>query len=349
MYEKIFQINDNYAIIQNAQSELLYNYEGINSGNGLFTIAIPTYRRKEFFFEAFDSALKQNYDGPYEIIIVDNDDLRVELNDKINHVKETINSLNLSFVKISYYWNQKNIGVNNFNRCMELANTKYVGLLHDDDMLLPSYLSEMYHVIKKADADAIGCSLCVIDREGNRKERFAFFKNVWRNRAIRFYEYDFFIDRGVMFPGFMLKKDVAIASGGIDKNWGPCTDYVWQWNVAKRFKVFNVCAATYLYRVADNDSTRYDTQLELCKMSCRLMRQYYIDKKNKIPKWLYKTHASCYLKMLIDNANNIWSIKINHEQLLQEFSLFNPNFVIYNLWRIIRKTYGLYKGIFNVI
>lgn len=46
--------------------------------------------------------------------------------------------------KITYYKNKRNLGLfGNLNQCLKLAKGKWVCILHDDDILLPNYLSTM--------------------------------------------------------------------------------------------------------------------------------------------------------------------------------------------------------------
>lgn len=57
---------------------------------------------------------------------------------------------------ISYYKNADNLGmVGNWNRLFTLAKGKYVVMLHDDDLLLPTFLSECVKLAKRLNADLI--------------------------------------------------------------------------------------------------------------------------------------------------------------------------------------------------
>ena len=103
----------------------------------LFTIAIPTYNRVTLLRRAILSALAQDFDKPYEIIVVEN---------PLEPISYPAESMLQEFAsRITYYQNAQNIGgLGNWNRCLELASGKWVCLLHSDDELLPSYLSTMY-------------------------------------------------------------------------------------------------------------------------------------------------------------------------------------------------------------
>ena len=103
----------------------------------LFTIAIPTYKRVTLLRRAILSALAQDFDKPYEIIVVEN---------PLEPISYPAESMLQEFAsRITYYQNAQNIGgLGNWNRCLELASGKWVCLLHSDDELLPSYLSTMH-------------------------------------------------------------------------------------------------------------------------------------------------------------------------------------------------------------
>ena len=103
----------------------------------LFTIAIPTYKRVALLRRAILSALAQDFDKPYEIIVVEN---------PLEPIHYAAESMLQEFAsRITYYQNAQNIGgLGNWNRCLELASGKWVCLLHSDDELLPSYLSTMH-------------------------------------------------------------------------------------------------------------------------------------------------------------------------------------------------------------
>lgn len=52
--------------------------------------------------------------------------------------------------KLTYYRNQENLGMfGNWNRCLSLAQAKWVCILHDDDILMPDYIAKMQDLITK--------------------------------------------------------------------------------------------------------------------------------------------------------------------------------------------------------
>jgi glycosyltransferase involved in cell wall biosynthesis len=75
--------------------------------------------------------------------------------------------------RIRYERNARNLGMaGNWNRCLDLADTDLVNLLHNDDELLPNYVAEMRAAGQAyPDAAAFFCRAKVIDAAG--KETFS--------------------------------------------------------------------------------------------------------------------------------------------------------------------------------
>ena len=94
------------------------------------TIAIPTYNRASLLKEAIQSVLNQTYKD-FELLICDN-----ASTDNTNKVVSTF-----SDPRIKYHKNKNNIGMmNNWNKCVELSQGKYLMILGDDDKLYPEFL-----------------------------------------------------------------------------------------------------------------------------------------------------------------------------------------------------------------
>jgi glycosyltransferase involved in cell wall biosynthesis len=118
------------------------------------TICIPTYKRPVLLKDAITSAINQSTTIPYKIIVVDNDP-DFENKEVLNLIK-SFNKTNMA-----YYKNKENLLLfGNLNRCIFLAKTPWASLLHDDDILLPGYISAISSILlkrgKKIDGLAVG-------------------------------------------------------------------------------------------------------------------------------------------------------------------------------------------------
>jgi glycosyltransferase len=135
-----FQITDNFKTHAGTASVCI-----IPSNLGFVptvTIVIPTYKRTDLLKEALDSAINQTGYDSFDIIVSDDDPTRGCETEKLMS--------SYSNNRISYYKNEANLKmIGNTNRCFELAKAKWVVMIHDDDLLLPSFLSECMKVIEK--------------------------------------------------------------------------------------------------------------------------------------------------------------------------------------------------------
>jgi glycosyltransferase involved in cell wall biosynthesis len=133
------------------------------------TIAIPYYKGLGYLRSAILSVLRQSSPN-WKLIICD------------DGPEAGTQELVASFgdARIRYVRNEQNVGMaGNWNRCLELAETDLVNLLHNDDELRPNYVDVMLNAAKQfPDAAAFFCQAKVIDASGN--ESFSFVDYVKR-------------------------------------------------------------------------------------------------------------------------------------------------------------------------
>ncbi|QAV25784.1 glycosyl transferase [Neobacillus thermocopriae] len=111
----------------------------------LVSVLIPTYNRPVLFKEALQSALDQSYRN-IEIIICD-DSTNDLTRDVVNQVMETGSRRNIIYVKNRNRLG-KTTGLENAQRCLDLANGDFVNFLFDDDKFARDKISKMmnyYH------------------------------------------------------------------------------------------------------------------------------------------------------------------------------------------------------------
>lgn len=109
------------------------------SESPLVSILIPTYNRGELFSVALTSALNQTYRN-VEIVVSDDSS-----NDSVERALERHN---VSNGKVLYYRNDPPLGAaENFRKCMELANGRYINFLMDDDVFGPTKIEKMVECI----------------------------------------------------------------------------------------------------------------------------------------------------------------------------------------------------------
>ena len=125
-----------------------------------YSICIPAYKSK-FLKECIQSILEQTLDN-LELII---------LNDcSPEPVEEIVSEFEDS--RITYVKNSSNVGslnlVDNWNKCLSLAQGEYIVIMGDDDLLDPDYLEEFSKLIDSyPDLEVYHCRSKIIDDDGN--------------------------------------------------------------------------------------------------------------------------------------------------------------------------------------
>jgi glycosyltransferase involved in cell wall biosynthesis len=104
------------------------------------SVLIPTYNYARYLDEAIESVLQQSYTD-YELIIVDDHSA-----DNTDDILQKYSG----YPQIRYYKNEKNLGlVQNFNKCLEYANGKYIKYLLADDKLHPDLLERYVEIMER--------------------------------------------------------------------------------------------------------------------------------------------------------------------------------------------------------
>lgn len=104
-----------------------------------FSIVIPSFNGEKFLESTILSALNQTR-CPDEIIVYDDNS-----SDKTAEICEKFKS------KIIYILNADGPSgfVNSWNNCIALAKSKYISILHQDDLLYPTFLEESERLFKE--------------------------------------------------------------------------------------------------------------------------------------------------------------------------------------------------------
>jgi len=130
--------------------------------NPKVTVCLPTFNKARFLPASIESVLSQEF-RDYELLIV-NDASPDHTDDVIRGFRDS---------RIKYVRNPQNMGlVENWNRCLNLAQGEYAIVFHDDDVMLPGLLRReveglesnpevvLVHTAAQA-IDAGGTVLCV--------------------------------------------------------------------------------------------------------------------------------------------------------------------------------------------
>lgn len=287
----------------------LQNHKNQNQESEIeFSIAIPTYKRIDTLKQAIDSALSQDIDNAnasilsggqsqkpnlkksYEILVVENTDNYP----KPSPTQELLESKYKN--KITYYRNEQNLGLlGNFNRAITLAKGKWVCVLHDDDVLLPHYLSSMQKAIKQVALNTSLIShraiyfgdLSLISYSPTKESSIkAFLKHyakplfltlkttkkflfscivspmlgIKRYKTLDTRDSDYICKYNPLHPSALLHhKDLTLKLGGYDAEFFPSDDWFFHTRAAKFSQVYQLNEFLSKYRYLNNASFNTNT------------------------------------------------------------------------------------------
>lgn len=124
------------------------------------TIAVPFYKNSAYLRRAVASILAQTKTN-WTILIVDNSVDPSEHQDAVALASSCPDDL------VRYARNDDHLDAcGNFNRCIELANTDLVAILHGDDEVLPCYAEEIMGLATRhPEAAAVFAAVRIIDKD----------------------------------------------------------------------------------------------------------------------------------------------------------------------------------------
>lgn len=126
----------------------------------LITVGIPAYNGEKFIEDAIDSVMNQTRKVD-EIIIID-DGSKDKTVEKIRNLQKSYPSF-----KIRIYLNETNKGYQaNWNKCFEYCSTKYLLILHQDDILKEFAIDKLWTFLKNnPDFALVGGQEDIVDSE----------------------------------------------------------------------------------------------------------------------------------------------------------------------------------------
>lgn len=261
------------------------------------TIAIPTYKRVPTLIFAVQSALSQDYDD-YEIVVLDNNPERDDETEKFM----------LQFKDkpgFSYFKNGNNIGLfGNWNRCFEMADGKWVSLLHDDDYYFPEYVSTMMRYLDKyPHIQGLYCHLKKWYQDKEKEEIDVIDYNTnHRQGVVKVLDYMMQMAHVVGPVGIFYKRQNVIELGGYNADLYPIADYSFNWRYQKTYGVHFLNTSLVHYRIGINVSIKPETIEKQEYMNLEIKKQ---DSSSKRFKHLYEYIAKGILYYNLGVAQKI--------------------------------------------
>lgn len=110
--------------------------------NPLVSVVIPAYNRPDTLKIAINSVLEQTYPNIEIIICDDSTD---------NRVQEMLAPYLDSSFPIKYYKNERNLFLENWHKCFDLASGKFINYLMDDDVFHKEKIAKMIYFYNEFD------------------------------------------------------------------------------------------------------------------------------------------------------------------------------------------------------
>lgn len=282
------------------KSELIFDSQ---VESPLVTIAIPTYKRNQMLIEAVLSAINQDFNQPYEVIVVDNNPERNDITEKaMASLRECKN--------LAYYKNLENIGmVANWNRLYDLAKGKYVVMLHDDDMLFPYYLRLVFSFLEKMGfLFEMVYPFFFFSSDRDMPERM--FPNEIDYREMKVQ--DFVITQWGLPSGMMILKEKVKLIGGFSSSSYPLQDQDFIYRALHYVKSAELRYQLVLYYIGENESMKSETMKSIIAKEKEMNLIMRSDKDNK-----WKFFARICYRFQMKNISS-WGLRFVEPAVIQE-------------------------------
>ena len=254
---------------------------GARCGEGpLLSITIPTYRRHDLLLEAVASAIGQDIDAPFEVVVVDNDP------ESRGHELLLASLPQIATMNFRYLRNRQNLGMyGNINHCIQVARGEWMTVLHDDDLLHADFAREMFAVLEGDPAiDGLVCQKGVLDQRP-----VAYRQSTSRRLLLNALHFHRFhgrksrrIDARKLFwgcivgnnVGFICRTRDARSIGGYYPEEYPGCDYFFYARFAQRFRLEQCGKSLATVRVAVNTLLRPEEQLAGLRLAYNIQSAY---------------------------------------------------------------------------
>lgn len=143
--------------------------------NYAISVIVPFYNAERYLGNCIDVLLKQDFNNPYEIIMVDDA--------STDSGKNIIKSKNLPFLKMSSLASNSGPSAAR-NAGLKIAEGEYVFFLDVDDTISPYTLKTLYRHVKEDDFDFVCCDKEWLENSKNQRE------NIFAYPADRTFDHD---------------------------------------------------------------------------------------------------------------------------------------------------------------
>lgn len=271
---------NNFDKIRNVNCKLIL---GTPNDKAFISYVIPVYKRADLLEKTLYSVLnQQKVDFEWNIVIVDNE--AGEVNDTQRLIEK------ISSDKIVYYRNEENIGVDgNYNRCIEIAKSPWVAMIHGDDLIMDDHLKKSYEYIKYIEgkgskrelayicqryidfSDETGINLHRQDNAGILARYSYELSEIYNNDKPQLQPQIVGVITGyyASIPSFgtIMNREILIKEGGFSDNLGICEDVITPFKLARKYDVYLAPVYMGFHRFDRNESMKTETIMKIyCAM-----------------------------------------------------------------------------------
>jgi glycosyltransferase involved in cell wall biosynthesis len=208
------------------------------------TIGLPVYKRTDYIRKALDSAVSQT--RPCSILLIDNNSPHHDF----KTIADSYKDVSIKYVRTDETAPQDE----NFNNCFRHADTPWVTVLHDDDMLHCQYVENCMKIIERFGGQVGGIAY---PSHVGAEEWDGISEPVEMAGDIRIMNPAFFYFTNLPFPGVLVKKDVALELGGFNSDLHPIADFDFWYRYTSRMKMFYANQPMSYYRISPTQSTNH--------------------------------------------------------------------------------------------
>lgn len=261
----LLNVPDAFAQWSHVPSRLIF--EGADRRTPKLSICIPTFRRPDLLVEAVASAIEQDWEEPFEVVVVDNDPASTfaeVLREQLPAVERA---------NFRYYVNTENTGMfGNWNRSIELARAPWYTMLHDDDLLERNFASTMMTALARhPEIEGLVCRRrFFVGHELSAPQSLP--KELalrlvrdtpYRGRQVRPYGAHHFFWHCDNPVGLICKKADLIALGGYQPDEYPSSDHYFQLRFAIKHRLYECRDYLTRIRFEESESARPEVFLRM--------------------------------------------------------------------------------------
>ena len=248
------------------------------------TVIIPTFKRVDLLSQTLDSLVAQA-NKSFEVLVVDNDSGNsVGLDQLVEKYSKKLS--------IALYRNLNNLGMfGNWDRGMLLARTKWITVLHDDDLFASSFINDTLYLIEKVsnmqlllfrfvlfcgDDNPLSDNSQITSNIKIKEKRIKRIRNaLLKNKFYKLTLVDYFFKNEHMGTlGAVFLRENALTINGFVERYGYASDYAFFVEYCKHFDgiyLYNKYSTFYRYSV--NESLKYEVLVSFVEEGKRIRKE----------------------------------------------------------------------------